>query len=101
MTPPDFQPSVSLAEVFLFAALNPATVIISIWMGRNADQRAKILLAAFAGAVAAALLLNAAAFLRLSDAPNLARASAGVFAAALLFGLVYAGIGFATRKPKP
>lgn len=42
--------------VLLIGALNPATIIVAFWLGRNADQWQKIPIAAFAGAFAGFLL---------------------------------------------
>lgn len=94
---PDFQPDVPLIEVFLYGVLNPATIIVAFMLGRRADEKAKIMLAAFAGAAAGAALLYVVTFLRLWDAPTLGRAIAGVFTTSLIAGLVYAGIGYATK----
>lgn len=95
---PDLQPDVDLVELALFAALNPAVIGVSFVMGRNADQPAKILVAAFAGAVAGIALLWLAALLRFSFVAELGRAAAGIFAASLIIGGFYAGIGYLMRK---
>jgi hypothetical protein len=95
---PDLQPDVSLIELVLYALLNPATIAVAFLMGRKADQPAKIMIAAFAGAAAGFALLYVATLLRVWDAPTLARASAGVFAASFIGGLAYA---FAGYKSKP
>lgn len=98
LSPPDVETAVSLVEIALFAALNPATIITAIWLGRKVDEKPKLLIAAFAGAVAGVALLYVAALLRLWDAPTLGRAAAGVFIASLFTGLAYAGIGYAFRR---
>ena len=49
---PDLQPDVPLLEVLLYGVLNPATIIIAFLMGRKADDKSKIMIAAFAGAIA-------------------------------------------------
>lgn len=94
---PEFQPDVDLVELLAYAALNPATVVVAFLMGRKANEKSKILIAAFAGAVAGAALIYVAALLRLWDAPQLGRAAGGIFAAGLIAGLVYAAIGYLTR----
>jgi hypothetical protein len=96
---PDLQPDVNLTELLLYAALNPATITTAFLMGRKADEKPKILIAAFAGAIAGVVLLYVAALFRIWDAPTLGRAAAGSFAASLAAGLIYGWIGFATRKP--
>ncbi len=94
---PDYQPNVPLIEVFLYGVLNPATIVVAFMLGRRADDKTKIMIAAFGGAAAGAALLYIVTFLRLWDAPTLGRAIAGVFTTSLIAGLVYAGIGYATK----
>ena len=75
---PDLQPDVPLLEVAaLWHVLNPATIIIAFLMGRKADDKSKIMIAAFAGAVAGIAVLYLITLLRLWDAPTLARAACG------------------------
>ena len=95
---PDLQADVSLIELGLYAALNPATISVAFLMGRKADEKGKIVIAAFAGAIAGVVLLYFAALLRIADAPSLARAAAGIFATSLIAGSVYAAIGYAFRR---
>lgn len=95
---PELQPDVPLMEVALYALLNPATIIVAFLLGRIADEPAKILIAAFAGAFAGVVVLYVAALLRISDAPTLGRAAAGIFAASMIAGLVYARIGYAFKR---
>ncbi|MGQ0457455.1 MAG: hypothetical protein ACT4OU_10375 [Hyphomicrobium sp.] len=98
LQPPEIEAAVPLIEIMLYAALNPATIFAAFWLGRQANEKAKILIAAFAGAVAGIALLFLAALLRVWDAPTLGRAGAGVFVASLLAGLVYARVGYAFRR---
>lgn len=95
---PDLQADVNVLELIAYAALNPATVAVAFWMGRQANEKPKILIAAFAGAVAGIVLIYFAALLQIWDAPELGRAGGGIFAASLIAGLLYGWIGFATRK---
>ncbi|MFN0217526.1 MAG: hypothetical protein ACKVP4_01800 [Hyphomicrobium sp.] len=95
---PDLQANVPLVEIALFALFNPATIAAAFFVGRKADDKSKLLIAAFAGAVAGVALLYVAALFRIWEAPTLGRAAAGVFAASLLTGLVYARIGYAFRR---
>lgn len=94
---PEYQPDVPLIEVFLYGVLNPATIIVAFMLGRRADVKAKLFIAAFAGAAAGAALLYIVTFLRLWDAPTLGRAAAGVFTTSLLAGFFYAAVGYATK----
>ncbi len=95
---PDLQADVSLWDVVLFAALNPGTIAAAFSVGRRADQPAKLLIAAFAGGIAGSAVLYLAALLHLWHASTLARASAGVFIASMVFGLLYAALGYRTRR---
>jgi len=97
---PDFEQTVPLAEVLMYGILNPATIVVAFMMGRRADEKSKLLIAAFAGAIAGAAVLYVATLLRIWDAPTLGRSTAGVFIVSLIAGLVYAAAGYLTkRKP--
>lgn len=91
---PEFEPFVPLYETLLFAILNPATIAVAFWLGRLADQKAKLLIAAFGGAFAGFVVLYFAALFGIWDAPRLGRAAAGVFVVSLVAGLFYAAIGY-------
>ncbi|MBL8883390.1 MAG: hypothetical protein JNL45_10100 [Hyphomicrobium sp.] len=95
---PDPESIVPLFEVVLYALLNPALIGVAFFTGRKADEPAKLMIAAFAGAVAGFVLLYIAAWIGVLDAPRVARAAAGVFVLSLLTGLAYAWIGFRTRR---
>ncbi len=94
---PDFQPDVPLAEVLLYGILNPATIIVAYMLGQRANERSKILIAGFGGAMAGVALLYIATLFRILDAPTLARAVVGVFIVSLVAGFVYAAIGYALK----
>jgi Na+/glutamate symporter len=96
---PELQPDVEMVPLLLYAAFNPATIAIAYMIGRQADQLAKIFIPAFAGAIAGVVLLNIAALVGVPGAPNLARASAGIFTVSLVVGLLYAWIGFKRARP--
>jgi len=91
---PDPESIVPLFEVVLYALLNPALIGVAFAMGRKVDEPAKLIIAAFVGAVAGFVLLYIAAWIGVLDAPRVARAAAGVFVLSLLTGLAYAWIGF-------
>ncbi|MBX9683856.1 MAG: hypothetical protein K2X41_08715 [Hyphomicrobium sp.] len=95
---PELQPDVPLMEVALYAIFNPATIAVAFWLGRKADAKNKLLIAAFGGAIAGVAALYIAALLRIWDAPTVGRAAAGVFVASLVTGLIYARIGYATKR---
>jgi len=84
--------------VLLIAALNPVVAIVAFLMGRSADQRQKILVAAFAAALAGSALIWVAAFFKLLPAKGIG-GETGVFVLQIVFGLAWASIGYAT-KPK-
>lgn len=98
---PILLPDVPISSVLLFALLNPATIAVAYLMGRRADQRPKIVIAAFAGALAGAALLWIGTLLRLSFLATPARAAAGIFAAGFVFALVWAAIGYMRREQRP
>jgi hypothetical protein len=98
LQPPEIQSAVPLAEIALFALLNPATIGVSVWLGWMANEKSKVIIAAFAGAVAGVAVLYIAALLRVWDAPTLGRAAAGVFVASFVTGLAYARVGYALRR---
>lgn len=85
---------VPLGEVFLYAAANPAVIAVAFWMGRKVDQPAKLLIAAFAGAIAGVAVLYVLSLLGMFDAPRAARAAGGIFVASLVTGLIYAWAGW-------
>ena len=101
LLPPNLQADVSLLTVLLFALLNPAAIAVAFWMGRKADQVAKLAIAAFAGAAAGTALLWLAALVRIPFVATPSRAAAGIFAVqcVLCFGWAYAG--YATRQTAP
>ena len=80
--------------VVLIALFNPAVIAVALIMGGKANEPQKLLVAAFAGAVAGVALIWLAAELRLEFIAKPARASAGIFVLQFLFGLVWAAIGY-------
>jgi hypothetical protein len=81
----------------LLAALNPVTITVAYLLGRKADQWAKVLIAAFAAALAGAMLLWLGTLLRLDILATPSRAAAGIFAAGIIFALIPAAIGYRRR----
>jgi hypothetical protein len=90
-------PDVPVITVLLFAALNPITLVVAFLLGQRADQLAKILIAAFAGALAGAVLLWLGTQFRLNFLATPGRAAGGIFAAGIVFALIPAAIGYARR----
>jgi hypothetical protein len=91
---PDLQPDVSLWLVALFAGLNPATIWVAAEMGRRVDQPAKLLIAAFAGAIAGFALLYVLLMFKVPFAATAARAASGIVAASFVFGIGWAVVGW-------
>ena len=92
---------VDIKAVLLTALLNPAVVVVALWMGRNADQWQKLPVAAFAAALAGSALIYIAVWLGVTGIAGVGRAAAGVFIAQFVCGLVWATIGhrFGRRRP--
>ncbi|HVZ04566.1 hypothetical protein [Hyphomicrobium sp.] len=95
---PDLEQTVPLIEVLLYGILNPATIVVAFMVGQRADDKSKLMIAAFAGAIAGCALLYVATFLRLWDAPELGRSIAGVFIVSLVAGFIYAGVGYLMKR---
>lgn len=86
-------PPVDLTAVLLIALLNPAVIIVAFWMGRYADQRQKLPVAAFAAALAGSVVTYIAVRLGVGGIAQVGRAAAGVFIAQFAFGLGWAYVG--------
>jgi zinc transporter ZupT len=85
---------VELTSVILTALLNPAVIVIAFWLGRNADQRQKLPVAAFAAALAGSVLVYVAVRVGVPGVAGTGRAAAGVFIAQFVFGWAWAAAGF-------
>ncbi len=94
---PLLMPDVPVAMVLAFAALNPVTIAVAYMLGRRADQAAKIVIAAFAGALAGAAVLWLGTSLRIDMVSTPGRAAGGIFAAGMIFALIPAAIGYVRR----
>ncbi len=81
----------------LIALLNPVVIAVAVLMGRRADQWQKLPIAAFAASAAGIALYWLAAQVGLLPIHALG-GEAGVFALQFLFGLVWAAVGYATRR---
>lgn len=96
--PPEIQPDVSLWLVLGFAVLNPAVIAVAWLLGHRADERAKLLVAAFAAAIAGVALVWLGALLRLPLFTTAGRAGVGIFVAAGLVGYGVAAAAYAARR---
>jgi hypothetical protein len=99
--PPVLLADVPLLSVLAFAALNPVTVAVAWIMGRQADAPAKLLIAGFAAACAGALLLWIGTLVRLPILATPARAAGGIFAAGMVFGMIYAAVAYVVARRQP
>ncbi|MEQ8823376.1 MAG: hypothetical protein RIC14_03285 [Filomicrobium sp.] len=85
--------------IILVGALNPVAIAVAYFMGRDADQWQKLIVAAFASACAGFLALFAVAYFRIIIVQGFG-APTGVFVVQFLLGLVWAYIGYRMRAPK-
>jgi hypothetical protein len=89
---------VDLKALVLTALLNPAVIVVAFAMGRRAGEWQKLPVAAFAAALVGSVFVYLAVWLGLTGMAGVGRAAAGVFVAQFLFGLVWAAIGFKSRR---
>ena len=83
----------------LIALLNPAVAIVGFWMGRQANQPQKLIVAGFAAAIAGVVLVWLAARLRVLPVRG-SGGEAGLFVLQFVVGTAWAAIGyyFARRR---
>lgn len=91
---PDLQPNVDLTTLAAIAALNPVVIGLGLWLGRQCDQPGKIIIAGFGAGLAGMVLIWLAATLRMPFIYDAGRASAGIFVAQGLFGMIWAALGY-------
>lgn len=89
---------VDLTTVLLFAALNPASIVVALAMGAQADSLAKLPIAAFVAAIAGIALIWLLAELRIEFVAKPARAAAGMFVLGLVVDNVWAWLGYRFLK---
>lgn len=83
----------------LIAVLNPAVVITALWMGRNADQWQKVVVAGFAASLAGFALFWLGGQVGVFKVSALG-GEAGLIAMQFLLGLIWAALGYLTRPNK-
>jgi hypothetical protein len=79
--------------LMLIAALNPAVIAVAVFMGRAADQWQKLIVAAFAAALAGFCLLWGAAWLGLVRV-NASGGEAAIFVMQLVLGFAWGAVGY-------
>jgi len=85
--------------LLLIALLNPAVALVGFLMGRAADQPQKLVIAAFAAALAGAALVWLGAWLRVLPARGVG-GEAGLFVLQMVFGLGWAVLGYFLRAQR-
>jgi hypothetical protein len=81
----------------LLAALNPAIIAVAFWMGRQADQASKVLIAGFAASCAGFLLYWLGGQVGVF-AIHAIGGEAALFVIGFFFGLAWAALGYYLRK---
>lgn len=79
--------------ILIVGLLNPVVVLVGFLMGRAADQPQKVLVAGFAAALAGAVAIWIAAYLRLLPARGVG-GEAGLFVVQFVLGMGWAAIGY-------
>jgi hypothetical protein len=79
------------------AALNPAVIVAGFLMGQRADQWQKLIVVAFVAAIAGAIAVWLGAWFHIIPARGLG-GEAGLFVLQMLFGLIWAAIGYWFRR---
>jgi hypothetical protein len=89
----------AIQQIALYAILNPATLVVALYMGAKASQVQKVPIAAMMGGIAGMALVGLIAKLPVGFSLGHERAAGGMFIALLLVGLVWAAVGyFVVRK---
>ncbi len=83
-------------SLVLIAAFNPVVIAVAFLMGRAADQWQKLIVAAFAAALAGSVLVWILTFSTVLPAKGVG-GEAGVFVLQFLLGIFWSWIGFKTR----
>jgi len=86
--------------IALYAVLNPATLVVALYMGAKASQPQKVPIAAMLSGIAGMALVGLVAKLPLGFSLGHERAAGGMFIALLLVGLVWASVGYFVVRPR-
>jgi len=95
---PDFQPDVSFAVLAAIALLNPAVILLGLWLGLRCDQAQKLPIAGFAAGLAGMALVWLAARVQIPYFPDAARAAGGIFVAQFFAGTLWATLAYAYSR---
>jgi hypothetical protein len=83
--------------LLLIALLNPVVIVVAFLMGRRADQWQKLIVAAFAASLSGFILYWLAGAVGLVSVHALG-GEVGIVLLQFLFGLVWASLGYWTRR---
>lgn len=83
--------------LLMVALLNPAVIVVAFLMGRAADQRQKLIVAGFVGALAGAAVIWIAAWLKVLPARGIG-GEAGLFVLQFVIGIGWAALGYAMQN---
>jgi hypothetical protein len=86
--------------IAIYALLNPATLVVGLYMGAKANQAQKVPVAAMLAGIAGMALVGLVAKLPLGFSLGHERAAGGMFIALLIVGLVWAAIGYFVVRPR-
>lgn len=81
----------------VIALLNPAVAIVGFMMGRAADQPQKLIVAAFAAALAGMVVIWLGAYFKIVPVRG-SGAEAGLLALQMLVGLAWATLGYVLAR---
>lgn len=91
-----------LASVLLTGLLNPAVVLVAVWMGWRADQWQKIPVAGFAAALIGSAFVYVLVRMGLLGLSKIGRAAAGIFIAQFVLGMLWAAAAYViARRRRP
>lgn len=86
--------------LLMVALLNPVVALVGWLMGRAADQPQKLVVAGFVAAIAGAVAIWIAAWLKVLPARGIG-GEAGLFVLQFVIGMVWAWIGYTCRRAPP
>jgi uncharacterized membrane protein YeaQ/YmgE (transglycosylase-associated protein family) len=89
-----------LQQMLIFSLLNPAIVAVGLLMGRAADQAQKVVVGAFAAAIAGLVGAWIANGLGIPVGMKQPRNVAGLFVVSWVLGLLWSWVGFRWLKPR-
>jgi hypothetical protein len=87
-------------SLLLIALLNPIVALVGWLMGRASDQAQKIVVAGFVAAIAGAVAVWLAAWLKVLPARGVG-GEAGLFVLQFAIGMAWAWIGYTCRRDPP